>query len=393
MKPRKKINKSLKKFARSPVIVRNIMFMFLFNKIYGLKKKKVVFTSFSGKWYSDNPKAISVKLHELYPEFEIVWLFKNPEEKQAIVPAYVRTIKSDSVKALKELATAKFWVDNFGKSKYIYKSKNQVYIQTWHGDRGFKNVLHNVPKNIKKHYLEEKKCDLMTAGSTTGKKKLSTAFVYHGPFLEYGSPRNDQLIEDSQERRNDIKNKLNISVHSKIVLFAPTFRKVNRGKKQCVRELNLAEVLQKLKELTNCDWKCLVRAHPGSSPGLSLEKNKDQNIIDVTMYEDMADLLLIADLLITDYSASAGDFVLKKKPVILFQPDQERYLLEERTFYFNIDESPYMVAKNQEELIERIIVLNEKTAKKNCEDILSFYGAYETGKASEKVVEYMHSES
>lgn len=382
----------LKRVPAIPTIIRDITFMFLFNKIYGVKKKKAVFTSFKGKWYSDNPKAISVKLHEMHPEFEIIWLFKNPEEKREIVPEYVRIIKSDSVLALKELATAKFWVDNFGKSKYIYKSKKQVYIQTWHGDRSFKNVLHNVPKNIKKHYIEEKKCDAMTAGSTTGKQKLSTAFVYYGFFLEYGSPRNDQLIEDSQKRKNEIKEGLSIPLQSKIVLFAPTFRKADIGGIQCVSEINLAEVLLTLNKLTNCDWKCLIRAHPGSSPGLALENNKEQNTIDVTTYEDMADLLLIADLLITDYSASAGDFVLKKKPVILFQPDRERYLLEERTFYFDINESPYVVAKNQEELIKKIILLDEKTAHDNCEDILRFYGATETGKASEKVVEFMHQQ-
>jgi len=109
-------------------------YMFLVNKIMGVNGNKIVFISFGGKSYSDNPRAISEKLHEMYPEFEIVWLFNNPEEKRKVVPDYVQCVKAGSYRALKELATAKFWVDNFCKPLYTYKSKKQVYIQTWHGD-------------------------------------------------------------------------------------------------------------------------------------------------------------------------------------------------------------------------------------------------------------------
>ena len=105
----------------------------------------------------------------------------------------------------------------------------------------------------------------------------------------------------------------------------------------------------------------------------------------------MSELLLISDILITDYSTCAGDFALLNRPVILYQSDREEYIEKDRTFYFDIDKSPFIVAMNQSELISFIKNINTFDAKKNCEEILRFYGSCETGKASEAVVNYIIS--
>ena len=55
---------------------------------------------------------------------------------------------------------------------------------------------------------------------------------------------------------------------------------------------------------------------------------------------------------------------------------------QDRTFYFNIDESPYFVAENQEQLEQILNDLTEDKVKQNCLDILKFYGDCESGKAS-----------
>lgn len=57
-------------------------FMFLSNKAFGVEERKIVFISFNGKSYSDNPRAISEKLHEANKNFEIIWIFKNASEKK-----------------------------------------------------------------------------------------------------------------------------------------------------------------------------------------------------------------------------------------------------------------------------------------------------------------------
>lgn len=105
----------------------------------------------------------------------------------------------------------------------------------------------------------------------------------------------------------------------------------------------------------------------------------------------MSELLLITDMLITDYSSSEGDFALLNRPFILFQNDREDYLEKDRTFYFDIDKSPFKVVMNQFELISFVKNLDYFDAEENCKEILKFYGSYETGKASDAVGDYIIS--
>lgn len=369
------------------------LYMFLANKIIRINKFKVVFISFGGKSYSDNPRAISEKLNEMCPKYEIVWLFNNPEEKRKIVPDYVRCVKAGSFIALKELATAKFWVDNFTKPLATYKSSKQVYIQTWHGDRGFKKVLYDSPfisKEMK--FIESEICDIVLSGSNYADKVYETAFHYTGKILKFGCPRNDVLIINDYKKARVIKEKLNINVNTKILFYTPTLRREAASKHtlQPMGDIDWQATLKTLEKKTSNDWICLVRAH-SAVKGLSGIPKDFSKMIDVTSYEDISDLLLISDLLITDYSSSAGDFALLDRPIILFQNDVDDYIKYDRTFYFDLDKSPYMIAKDQNDLVKIIEEVDWDNVPQNCKEILNFYGTVETGKASEKVVEYILS--
>ncbi len=370
--------------------------MWVLNKIYGIEEKKVVFISFGGKSYSDNPRAISEKLYEMCPDFTIIWLLNNPEEKRKIVPDYVKCVKTNTYSALKELATAKFWVDNFGKTVYTYKSKDQIYIQTWHGDRGFKKILYDAWPNGKRPepVIESKICDLALSASDYCDNVYRTAFRYNGRILKTGSPRNDILINKDDCYSERIKEHLKIEKETKILLYAPTLRSEASKNKtlQHVIGLDFVSVIKTLEQKTNSEWVCLVRAHSAVKGLTGIPKNHIK-IHDVTLYEDMVDLLLISDLLITDYSSSAGDFALLKKPIILYQSDRDKYLRDDRSFYFDIDASPFTVVFNQDELNAAIQELDEKTVAEQCEQILKFYGTLETGHASRSVVEYILSNS
>lgn len=368
------------------------MYMYIINKISGIDRKKIVFISFKGKSYSDNPRAISEKLREINNEIDIVWLFNDPILKKNIVPDYVRCVKNNSIQSLKELATSRFWVDNFTKNTKVYKSKEQIYIQTWHGDRGFKKVLHDSNFAPEDYYLQESDiCDLAIAGSTYGKMQYNSAFKYYGDISIKGYPRNDILIENNEEKVFKIKKKLNIKKNYNIVLYAPTLRRKSAecNNSQEIGEINLIECLSELKNKTGNEWICLTRAH-SAVRGLEGIPESD-GIIDVSSYEEMSELLLISDMLITDYSSSAGDFALLKRPIILFQNDREDYIEKDRTFYFDIDESPFKVAMNQFELIQIIKNITFEDTVINCKEILEFYGTNETGKASEEVSKFIIS--
>lgn len=368
------------------------IYMFMCNKIYGVKENTVIFTSFSGKTYSDNPRAISEKLHGLHPKSNIIWIFNEPGKKKGIVPEYVICTKSNTLKALKAYATSKVWVDNFSKPIYMYKSKAQYYIQTWHGDRAFKKILYDstfISKDFK--LIENKICGTIITGSRFAEVMYKSAFKYEGEFLKTGCPRNDVLINSNQERKRTIKASLNLKFDNKIVLYAPTLRRKASYEKgnQKTGDLDLLEVLNKLNKKTEHKWLCLIRAHSAVA-GLEGIPDDDR-IIDVTSYEDMADLLQITDLLITDYSSSATDFILTKNPVILYQSDYLEYLKFDRTFYYDIEKTGFLIAYTQKELNGCIdIILNEDAVVRN-RKTQEFYGVYENGTASKDVAEYIIS--
>jgi CDP-glycerol glycerophosphotransferase len=386
-----KKNKKIKKYILGIIGIFKKVYMVFCNKIFGIDNRKALFISFGGKSYSDNPRAISEKLHEMCPDFNIVWLFNNPEEKIRIVPEYVKCVKNNSLDALKELATAKFWIDNFPKPLYVYKGKNQIYIQTWHGDRGFKRILYDAWPEGRRPYplIERDICNLAVSGSKYGENKFRSAFKYEANILQKGTPRNDILMKNNQIQAKNIKTFLGIGKNIKILLFAPTLRKeaVSEKIEQNVSNIDFEKVINILEEKTSKKWICLSRAHSAVKGLRGIPKTS--KFIDVTDYEEMGDLLLISDVLITDYSSSAGDFVLLKRPVILYQPDREEYIKEDRTFYFDIDKSPYLTVSSNEDLYRLVKDIKSKEIKKNCSDILDFYGTYETGKASDYVVEYI----
>lgn len=402
MKSNKLLKQLIDEFPKSKKIISILIrlikkcYMVIINKTLGVDEKKAVFISFLGKTYSDNPKAISETLYEISPDFKIIWLFNNPEEKKKIVSSYVKCVKTGSIEALNQLATAKFWVDNFPKSIFHYKSRKQVYIQTWHGDRGFKKVLYEVRTLLPNgHYkegdlIEPKNCNLAVSGSRYGDDVYRAAFGYNGEILKVGTPRNDLLLSVDKERVKYIKQTLNIPENKKILLYAPTFRDSNRNELQDISNIDLIKTLICLEDKMGGEWVCLTRSHAASKGLRDIESDKSI-IKNVSNYEDMADLLLISDFLITDYSTSAGDFVLLNRPVILFQYDINDYVKNDRQLHFDMSDSPYIIAETQEELFKRINELTDEMIIKNCKDILEFYGTVETGEASKRVVEYMLS--
>lgn len=357
-------------------------------KMFNRVNNCVLFESFHGAAYSDNPKAISEKLHELDSSIKIKWLVNLNKCDINNIPSYIKVVNIKKGRtALKSYLTSKVYVTNFALPK-LKKSKKQTFIQTWHGDKAFKKVLYDSGYRTEKDVVYESQegyCDLMVAGSDYGVRQFRSAFRYTGDILNIGTPRNDKLIFINSNEIAMIKSTLGIEKDVKILLFAPTLRQKNSDTNtlQEIEDLNLSLILDALGKRDGGSYVCLLRAHPAMK-GL-YNNSVDNRILDVSKYPDMADLLLVSDVLITDYSSCAGDFALTGKHIYLFQPDRKEYVEGDRSFYFDIDDSPYFVAQTQDELLNIIKNTNDELAKKNCDDILRFYGNTETGKASEEV--------
>ena len=110
-------------------------------------------------------------------------------------------------KMYKEIATAGAFVSNFSLYK-IPKSKKQIFIQTWHGDKAFKKVLYDATPERKKFDVSVEipgYCDYAIAGSEYGKKQYESAFRYKGKIIMAGTPRNDRLFNYNASESKKIK--------------------------------------------------------------------------------------------------------------------------------------------------------------------------------------------
>lgn len=346
------------------------------------KVKSVFFASFRGQ-YSDNPRAISESLHEMAPDVKIVWLVKPLFKKY--VPDYVTVVPPKPRLALKAQAQAKVWVLNYTYRKHlgVYKGRDNFYIQTWHGDRGLKTIGYLTGEGSKNdmdgHNMSE--CNLFIAASDYGVRKAQQGLRYEGEMMVEGMPRNDKLvnIDKYSGEADKVRKALGIGNDVKIALYAPTFRD-EESTMQCAIDIN--QTMKNL-EANGEKWICLVRSH-------SLTKKistgcDNAAYLDVSSYPDMADLLLIADLLLTDYSSCAGDFLLTGKPVVLVHFDKEEYLSKARSLWIDPVEAGYLVAKNQSELNAILSHLHEYDHRATADKLNKFYGTKESGKSSEAV--------
>ena len=374
----KKIKKMLKTIYQIFVSIRYYVLSRLFCK------KRVVFISFDGKQYSDNPKAISRYLHQIAPNIKQIWLFNNPLDKKNCIPNYIKAKKLTRWNVVHYLATSRVVVDN---DFLVYpwyllkvkKSKKQLFIQTWHGDKGFKKCFYDT-KDFTRDYrfnTETGLFDYIVTGCSFVEPIMKSMFNYHGQLLKTGNARNDCLFEENADKINQIKKKLNIPQNDKVLTYAPTFRE---NIKENYETINLEKAIEELNKLTGNSWHLIVRAHHRSKNNLKI------NFIDGnTNFEDMADLLMITDMLITDYSSCAGDFAQTNKPVILYIEDYADYENKDRGLYFKLNESPFILAQNNTELINIINNINWQTTSINSKAILDFYGNYEKGNASKLI--------
>ncbi len=335
----------------------------------GRRERAVLFSSYVGREYSDNPRRISEALHALSPETRILWQFAGGVKPEG-APDYIEVVPARSLRSLWAYSTVEAFVDNFNRPHYMLKFPDQTYVQTWHGDRGFKRIMKDMGTG--EPFPDGDQMDLAVSGSRFGSGVYRSAFGYRGEILEAGCPRNDVLLENPPEVAERVRKALGLDARQKVLLYAPTFRDATEGRPQAA-EFSLRQVRDALERLTDEKWVCLTRGH---------EKNRGVEAdegIDVSAWPEVSELLLFCDMLITDYSSIGGDFMLLGRPVIYFQPDRGDYD-KERGLYFDPDASPLRVAHSHEELIERLPEwLN---GRENCREALAFFGTCETGHAA-----------
>jgi CDP-glycerol glycerophosphotransferase len=368
----------------------SLVIIYFFNML-PVKRNKIFLFSFYGSQYGCNPKYITEYINENYPadKFDLVWAFTNLDSKVDV--AGVRKVKVMSLKYFYELCTSKIIITNFRTTDLFVKRKNQHYIQTWHSSLRLKQIEKDAEDSLPKHYVQmakkdSLKCDLLLSGSRFGTEILKRSFWYDGEIFEHGIPRNDLLFQSNSYKINQIKQRLNIPYESKVLLYAPTFRK---GNNLDVYDLDYSQVVEKLTTKFGGDWIVLVRLHP-----LLLLKSSHlvygEKVINVTTYDDVQELLLITDTLISDYSSLIFDFSITKRPCFLYVPDVIEYTSKDRQLYFDLIKLPFISATSNDDLGKKIEDFQNEVYMDSLSEFLDEVGSYEEGKASKHLLKHIN---
>ena len=327
-------------------------------------ERVVFFESFQGRNYSCSPKAMFEEMRDSgeYNDYEFIWSFRNFHRPGKILQKLVGSekgpkisiVKYETFSYYKALAKAKYWVLNSNTRKFLKPTEEQVYIQTWHGTP-LKKIGLDVPGSDLDYAHEGEKFSYMVSSSKYCSEKLVSAFGLQGRediVLETGYPRNDALFTFDEAKVNSILRELDIPRGKKIILYAPTFRD-NKHSQVSGYENASGLDFEKLKEQIGDEYIVLFRAHYFVAKNMDFEKYKGF-VIDVSDYEDVNDLYIVSDMLITDYSSVFFDYANLKRPIIFYMYDYEDYKANARDFYLDQNELPGPIAKTQEELAKAI---------------------------------------
>ncbi|MFJ8044727.1 CDP-glycerol glycerophosphotransferase family protein [Kitasatospora sp. NPDC096147] len=347
-------------------------------------------TGYGGR-YTDSPRAIHEELVRRGTPLRHLW---SDEDLQADLPSSVEPIRQWSPEWFEALATAKYIVTSTHLPDFFVRRPGQVVLQTWYGSP-LKRIGHDFEKVwfIDAGYLKEMDRDvanwsMLVSPNTFSTAVMRRAFRFQGPILETGYPRNDVLLAPDREKTAErIRERLGLPEGKKVVLYAPTFREDRRrpnGGYQPDLRIDLAAARAALGE----DQVLLVRTHPLMCGQIA--EAGDGYVWDVSSYPDTADLLLIADVLVTDYNSALMDFVNTGRPVLLFTHDLEHYRDNLRGFSFDYEaDAPGPLLATSEALVEALGRV-DAVAAEYADAYASFKQKYcdlDDGRAAAKVVD------
>lgn len=336
-----------------------------------LDERKVVFESFQGRSCSCSPKAIyeAMRKESEFKNYKFIWVFRNPDKYAYFDDGQVETVKFESYSYYKALAGAKYWIFNSNTRPFLKPDKNQIFVQTWHGtplkrigcDVSCEGNAVTKLKDIVKNYTNEaSKISYMISPSAYCTDKLISAFNLkevhkEDIILETGYPRNDRLFQFTENEVAAIKKKHKIPSDKAVIMYAPTFRDNKHSQREGF-SLETGIDFEGLQEALGDKYVILFRAHYFIAERMDFTKYIGF-VYDVSGVDDVNDLYIISDLLVTDYSSVFFDYANLKRPIVFYMYDYEEYKNQVRDFYIDVSELPGPVISNQEELTEQILKL------------------------------------
>ena len=243
----------------------------------------------------------------------------------------------------RELATARlFIVDDYFFPLYVLPARHGTFaVQTWHASGPFKRIGYAVlDKGFGTNEWSVRYLPIHTnyamalTGSRESARHYAAAFnMPVGHFVSsIGIPRTDAMFGTDRIARigAEIRSRYKIPSGKRVVLYAPTFRGATVRSATTPQDLDLSALGARLGEAAVL----LVREHPFVKDRLPIPDALRGFAIDVSDYPDINELMLVSDILVTDYSSAIFEYALLERPMAFFAPDLADYE-EERSFFWD----------------------------------------------------------
>ena len=327
----------------------------------------VIFVSFMGKSFNDSPKVIYdyMQLKPEYKKYRCIWAFEEPERFPEL-----ETVKIDSPAYFKAALKAKYWVTNTNIERGLkFKKKSQVYLNTWHGI-ALKHIGNDCPG--RKDYNFDTVDYLVVSGEHDERVFKSAFNARELSYLRCGMPRNEELWLADNNVKIKMRKKLAIPEGKKVILYAPTWREsTDGGKSYAIKPpIHFEQWQKKLGD----EYVVLFRAHHQTTKVLGVVYN--DFVRNVSDYPAVNDLMIAADILITDYSAIAFDYSILCRPIFCYAYDYDSYLTERGTYFGIDDQYPEKSQRTEDELLSAIQCVNIQAAAERTKKFRDYFVQY-----------------
>lgn len=347
-----------------------------------IRKNWVVFESSWGNKTDCNPGAFYNYLQRFHPEYQCIWSLKDIRTD---LGGNGRRVTRGSLKYFYAMARTKYLINNVNFTDSYVKRPGQIEIQTMHGTP-LKTLGLDVPGELetqeeRDRFLRRRaRWDYLVVQSPRAKEITTSCYDYHKAFLETGYPRNDSLFaRNNPESIANIKERLGFSRKKKLVLYAPTWRVKNSFE----LKLDMGRLVSEFGD----SYEFALRVHQFAYAGVN-PADLPEGVHDVSLVKDMEDLLLISDVLITDYSSVMFDYVLLKRPILFYVYDLENYRDVLRGFNVSLeDEAPGPLLETTDDVLDAISSIDDFENRYH-EAFANFYEKYcsfEHGDACEQI--------
>nr|WP_196001940.1 CDP-glycerol glycerophosphotransferase family protein [Clostridium sp. 1001271B_151109_B4] len=373
----------------------------IFYKYIPVDERTIMFIAYHGRGYLCNPKYLHKYMinDSKYSDYKFIWAVKKVDNVNI---SNAKVIKYNGLIYYYYLARSKYWIINCKMPKHVLKKEEQIYLQTWHGTP-LKRLAHDIEigegasfyrTKVSKREMtnsydsDVRKYDYFISPNKFSTEKFKSAFkVNENIILESGYPRNDFLSNIKEDEINRLKIKYNIPLDKKVILYAPTWRDNSYNMKGYVFELNVDFNLWK-KDLGK-EYVVIFKPH-------YLIVNKESNeslegfLYLINQDEDINELYVISDILVTDYSSVFFDYAILERPIYFYMYDLKEYEENLRGFYLNIyKDLPGKIITEEKQLLE-MLKQNELYVESNKQIIKDFnkiYNNLQDGQCSKRVIE------